>query len=234
MALQLKNKAKEENTAPEKSKKGKYKRKRNVFGKRLTRFGLFGLIIGLTLAFAITKTVFTLQQNRKQAKIKQDLTNVEQQINDYKKQINKKTESYENVGELIATLPVSFDQQATSLDLDRMVRLSGLKESDSRKIDPNITTMPFECSVSTVKAVKITMVLYGKNDEIESALTLINCLTEYKHENFYYIESFSYSEDRSLHKRTTITVEMYTFYNDVEISSSTPENTDTATTTTTK
>lgn len=234
MALQLKNKAKEENTAPEKSKKGKYKRKRNVFGKRLTRFGLFGLIIGLTLAFAITKTVFTLQQNKKQAKINQDLTNVQKQINEYKKQIDKKTESYENVGELIATLPVSFDQQATSLDLDRMVILSGLKESSSRTIDPKITSLPFECSVSTVKAVQITMTLYGKNDDIDSVLTFIDCLTEYKHENFYYIESLDFAEDRSLHKRTTITVSMYTFYNDVEISPSTPENTATTTTTTTK
>lgn len=232
MALQLKNKAKEENTSQETTKKGKYKRKRNVFGKRLARFGLFGMIIALALAFAVVKVTFTLQQNKKQKKIDQDLETVKAQITEYKKQINKKTDKYENVGELIATLPVSFDQQATSLDLDRMVILSGLTEStlSTRKISTDISYLPFECSVPTVKAVKITMTLYGENDDIDSILDFINCLTDYEHENFYYIESLEYSEDRVLYKRSTINVSLFTFYNDVEISPETPtDNTNTNT-----
>ena len=235
MALQLKNKAKEENTNPEKSKKGKYKRKRNVFGKRLTRFGLIGLVIGLVVSFAVVKVVFTLQQNKKQAKMDQDLVTVKELIKEYKREINKKTDTYENVGELIATLPVSFDQQATSLDLDRMVILSGLTESttSTRKINTNVSTLPFECSVSTVKAVQITMTLYGKNDDVESALNFIDCLTDYKHENFYYIESLNYSEDRSIYKRSTINVVLYTFYNEVEISTEESANTNTDTKNTT-
>jgi len=235
MALQLKNKAKEENTAVETSKKGKYKRKRNVFGKRLTRFGLIGMIVALTVGFAVVKVTFTLRQNNKQDKIDRDLQDVKAQIKEYKKQINKKAESYENVGELIATLPVSFDQQATSLDLDRMVILSGLTESttSTRKIDTNVSTLPFECSVETVKAVQITMTLYGKNDDIKSVLDFMNCLNDYKHENFYYVESLDYLEDRDMYRRTTINVILYTFYNDVEISPETPtDNTDTKTTTT--
>ena len=235
MALQLKNKAKEENTTPEKNKKGKYKRKRNVFGKRLTRFGLFGMTAALVIAFAVVKVVFTLSQNKKQTKMEQDLAAVDAQIADYKKQINKKTDSYENVGELIATLPVSFDQQATSLDLDRMVILSGLTESTTatRKINTEVSALPFECSVDTVKAVQITMTLYGKNDDINSVLSFIDCLTDYEHENFYYIESLNYSEDRSIYKRSTINITLYTFYNEVEITTPT-DNTDTKTNTQTK
>ena len=67
MALQLRNKVekdKKDNT----SKVGKYKRKRNVFGKRLTRFGLIGTIAGLVLVFAFVKVFFTIQQSKKQKK----------------------------------------------------------------------------------------------------------------------------------------------------------------------
>lgn len=234
MALQLKNKAKEEKTEVEKSKKGKYKRKRNVFGKRLTRFGLIGVIIALVVAFAVVKTVFTLQQNKKQKKIDQDLTDVKAQIKEYKRQINRKADTYENVGELIATLPVSFDQQAISLDLDRMVILSGLTEStiETRRINTNITTLPIECSIPTVKAVQITMTLYGVNDDVNSILKFMDCLSDYKHENFYFIESLDYNEDRTILKRSTIKVVLYTFYNEVEIAPVTPtDNTNTNTTT---
>lgn len=234
MALQLKNKAKEEKTDVEKGKKGKYKRKRNVFGKRLTRFGLIGVILLLVVSFAVVKVVFTLQQNNKQKKIDQDLVNVKAQIKEYKRQINKKADNYENVGELIATLPVSFDQQAISLDLDRMVILSGLTESTTvtRKINTNVSTMPFECSVQTLKTVQINMTLYCENDDINSILKFMDCLSDYKHENFYYVESLEYFEDRSIFKRGSIQVILYTFYNDVEIATTTPtDNTNTNTTT---
>jgi len=236
MALQLKNKAKEENTEKESGKKGKYKRKRNVFGKRLTRFGLIGTIVGLAVAFAIVKTVFTLNQNKKQAKINQNLNDVEAKIKEYRKELSKKSDTYENVGKLIATLPISFDRQATSLDLDRMIILSGLTESTTttRKIS-EANAMPIECSVSTVKAVQIQMTVNGEVDNIEPILKLINYLCDYSHENFYYISSVSYSEDRTVFKRSQTTLTLYTFYNDVDIAPETPaNNTDTKTNTQTK
>ncbi len=236
MALELKNKVskeKKENT----SKNGKYKRKRNVFGKRLTRFGFIGTIIGLVICFAAVKVFFTLQQNKKQQKIDKELAEVKQKIKDYKKELNKKQESYTNVGELIATLPASFDRQATSLDLDRIVILSGLTESttSTRKMT-EASALPFECSVSTVKAMQINMTLYGKVDDIDSVLNFINYLTEYSHENFYYIESLNYSEDRSIYKRSSTSVTLYTFYNDIELNPVVPNgdanNTNTNTNTT--
>ncbi len=232
MALQLKNKVKEEKKDTSVSKSGKYRRKRNVFGKRLTRFGLIGVIIGLVVIFAAVKTIFTLSQNKKQKKIDNDLINVQNEIIEYKKKINRKADSYENVGELIATLPATFDRQATSLDLDRIVILSGLTESttSTRKMS-EASTMPFECSVNTVKAIEITMTLYGKNDDIDSVLNFMNYLTDYTHENFYYIEEIKFSEDRRINKRTTTTITLYTFYNDVTLSTPT-DNTNTQTTTT--
>lgn len=234
MALQLKNKAKEENIEVEKGKKGKYKRKRNVFGKRLTRFGLFGTIIGLIIAFTVVKVVFTLNQNNKQKKIDDDLTEVNNKIKEYRKELSKKQESYANVGELIATLPTTFDQQATSLDLDRMIILSGLTESTtSIRTMVEVEGMPFECSIPTVKAVKISLTLYGKVDDINSAINFIDYLTDYGHENFYYINDFNYAEERAIHNRSTITVNLFTFYNDVELTPA-PEDTDTKTNTQTK
>lgn len=231
MALQLKNKVDKEKKDTSLSKNGKYKRKRNVFGKRLTRFGLIGTIIGLVLVFAAVKVIFTLQQNAKQKKIDDDLVAVKEEIKNYKRQINRKADSYENVGELIATLPASFDRQATSLDLDRMVILSGLSESttSTRKMT-EASTLPFECSVSTVKAYQITMTLYGKVDDVNSVLNFMNYLMDYSHENFYYIESINYSEDRSIYKRSTTTITLYTFYNDIELTPVAPANNNTQTT----
>jgi len=228
MALQLKNKVSKEKDESSIKKSGKYKRKRNVFGKRLFRFGLVGTIIGLVVAFAIVKTVFTLSQNKKQAKIDEELKKVQDDIKTYKRQINRKAETYENVGELIATLPATFDRQATSLDLDRIVILSGLSESTTatRKISESVD-MPFECSVDSVKAVKITMTLYGKNDDIQSILNFINYLTDYSHENFYYIESLNYTEDRSVFRRSTTSIVLYTFYNEVQLNPTTQTTTTT-------
>ena len=218
MALQLKNKVKKENQN-EAVKAGKYKRKRNVFGKRLTRFGLIGTIIFLLVAFVAVKVVFTLSQNKKQKKVESDLVAINQQIKQYQSSINKKADSYQNVGELIATLPLSFDRQATSLDLDRMVILSGLTESGTatRKMS-QVSTMPFKCSVSTVKAVQITMTLYGKTDDVDSFLDFIDLLTNYEQENFYYIDSISYKEDRNYDNRSTTVIKFYTFYNEIELS----------------
>ena len=231
MALQLKNKVKEEKNDLDKSKKGKYKRKRNVFGKRLTRFGLIGLIIGLVIAFTVTKVVFTLNQNNKQNKIDNDLVAVNNKIKEYRRELGKKQDTYENVGELIATLPASFDQQATSLDIDRMLILSGLTENPSftRKIG-EIETLPIDCSINTVKAVRIEMSLLGKQDDVESALKLWDYLTAYNHENFYYIETFTYTEERAPFNRSSIRVVLYTFYNDVELKTETETNTNTTTT----
>ena len=237
MALQLKNKVDKEKKETSLTKKGKYKRKRDVFGKRLTRFGLIGVIIGLVVAFAVVKTVFTLRQNSKQKKIDEDLLNVQNEIKDYKRKINKKADSYENVGELIATLPATFDRQATSLDLDRMVILSGLTESTIvTRTMAESENMPFECSVDTVKSVKITMTLYGKVDDVDSVLTFMNYLVDYTHENFYYIESVNFTEDKAVLKRTTTSIILYTFYNDVTLVNPTEPtgNTNTNTNTTTQ
>jgi hypothetical protein len=233
MALQLKNKAKEDNNT-EKSTKGKYKRKRNVFGKRLTRFGLIGMIAGLAIAFAVVKITFTLTQSKKQNKIDNDLTEVNKKIKEYRRDLAKQQDSYANVGKLIATLPASFDQQATSLDLDRIIILSGLTESglNSRQMTES-DTMPIDCSISTVKAIKINMTLYGKLDDIDSTLKFIKYLTDYEHENFYYIENISYSEDRSIYIRSQLNVTLYTFYNEVELKTETETNTDTNTNTNT-
>lgn len=232
MALQLKNKAKEEKKDNTLTKKGKYKRKRNVFGKRLTRFGLIGLVIGLVAAFAVIKVVFTLSQNNRQKKIDEDLVKVQNEIKDLKLKINRKAESYENVGELIATLPASFDRQATSLDLDRIVILSGLKESTTATRQMvEVSSLPFECTVGTVKAVQIRMTLYGNTDDIDSVLSFFNYLTDYSHENFYYIGDINFTDDRYIYKRTTTELTIYTFYNAVDLPSS-ETNTDTTTTTT--
>ncbi|MBP5446307.1 MAG: hypothetical protein J6Y28_09070 [Acholeplasmatales bacterium] len=219
MALQLKNKTKEENTEKDKAKKGgKYRRKRNVFGKSTTRFGLIGVIAFLAIAFVSLKVIATLKQNKDQKRIDDKLAEVEKKIKKDQAELNKKIATYENVGKLIATLPASFDQQATSIDLDRIITLSGLTESgiSTRKIS-EISTMPISCSVSTVKAVQIQLTLYGENDDIDSTLKFVNYLSDYSHENFYYIEKLSYAEDRLVNKRSTTTVTMYTFYNDTDL-----------------
>lgn len=237
MALQLKNKVKEENTDSKKSTKGKYKRKRNVFGKRLTRFGLIGMIVGLAIAFAVVKVVFTLNQNNKQKKIDDDLAEVNKKIKEYRNELGKTQDTYANVGELIATLPTSFDQQATSLDLDRMIILAGLSENSTvtRKMI-EVEKMPIECTVPTVKAVQIEMSLIGKADDVNAALKFLDYLTDYKHENFYYIDTFSYAEERAPFNRTSLRVVLYSFYNDIDLTPAIEDNTNTNTnsTTTTK
>jgi len=221
MALQLKNKVDKEKNESSTNKKGKYKRKRNVFGKRLFRFGLVGTIIGLAVCFAVIKVTFTLAQNKKQKKIDADLAAVKEQIKIYKRQINREAEKYENVGELIATLPTSFDRQATSLDLDRMVILSGLTESTTNTRKMSEAAMPFECSVSTVKAVQITITLEGKNDDIQSVLNFMDYLTDYSHENFYYIDTIKFKDDRMLNRRSISSFTLYTFYNDINLTPTT-------------
>ena len=232
MALQLKNKAKEEKTESEKNKKGKYKRKRNVFGKRLTRFGLIGLIAGLIVAFVIVKVVFTLNQNSKQKKIDKKLTEVKQVIEETRRKLAQKQKNYANVGKLISTLPTTYDRQALSIDLNRMVVLSGLEESkySDRKIT-ELDKCPIECSINTIKAVQIDMYLTGELDNPTKVLNFIDFLTEYTHENFYYIETIDYKEDRYVSHQTETKITMYTFYNDVTLSTPT-ENTDNTTTTT--
>lgn len=233
MALQLKNKAKEDKPVEGKKNTGKYKRKRNVFGKSLTRFGLIGLIIGLVVIFATVKVVFTLNQNKRISKVNEEYDIAKAKNDDLRLKIAaaKKQAKYENVGELIATLPANFDKQALSKDLDRIVSLSGLSEvALSRSISPDVD-LPFNCSVSTVKAVKITMSLSaGIDNDIDDALTFIKYLINYDLENFYYIETFSYSVANIVTKQSTFYVEFYTFYNDVNISNQT--TTTTATTTT--
>lgn len=231
MALQLRNKVSKDKNENATAKTGKYKRKRNVFGKRLFRFGLVGTIVALVVCFAVVKVIFTLQQNNRQKKIDKELALVKEQIQIYKNQINRKEKAYENVGELIATLPVSFDRQATSLDLDRIVILSNLKESttNTRKIVEDVT-IPFDCSVSTVKAVQITMTLNGPiDDEVKPLLDLINYLTDYDHENFYYINDIEFKVDKIIQKKTEIRIELFTFYNDIALNPTTPTNTTTTT-----
>jgi len=231
MALQLRNKVSKDKDEKTTTKTGKYKRKRNVFGKRLFRFGLVGTIVALVICFAVVKVIFTLQQNNRQKKIDKELALVKEQIQTYKRQINRKADTYENVGELIATLPVSFDRQATSLDLDRIVILSGLTEStlNTRKITEG-ETVPFECSVSTVKAVKIEMTLNGTlTDEEKPILKFIDYLTDYTHENFYYIENIDFKVDRTIQKRTETKITLYTFYNDIALNPTTQTNTTTTT-----
>lgn len=230
MALQLKNKAKEEKTESEKNKKGKYKRKRNVFGKRLTRFGLIGLIIGLVAVFAVVKVVFTLNQNAKQKKIDKKLDEVKALIEDTRRQLARKQESYDDVGKLIATLPTNFDRQATSLDLDRMVILSELTENDSsrsiKEVEKN--ACPLEYSIDTVKPILIEMVLYGELYNVNPILNFIDYLTDYNHENFYYIESIKVIEDTRVYNKNEIRIKMYTFYNDVTLQPVVPTETTTA------
>ena len=229
MALQLKNKAKEDTSSNnEQAKKGKYKRKRNVFGKRLTRFGLFGLIAFLAIALVSVKVFFTINQNKKQKKIESRLAQVDADIKKYKKK--NKDDAYKNVGELIATLPTSFDRQAVSIDIDRMAILAHLEEDTYARDNVDAPKLPIECSVSTVKAKKIMTKFYGKLDDYNAAISMLNSLCNYEFENFYYIESFIYVEDRNLSKETTITIEFYTFYNEIELTSS--SSTDTTTTTT--
>lgn len=230
MALQLKNKVKEEKPESEKGKKGKYKRKRNVFGKRTTRFGLIGLIIGLGIVFVVVKVLFTVNQNNKQKKIDKKLAEVKQQIETTRAKLAQKQKDYANVGKLISTLPTSYDRQALSIDLNRMVVLSGLEESIySNRIINELDKCPIECSVSTIKAVKIEMDLYGELDKPENILNFISYLTEYNHENFYYIETLDYKEDRAIAHKSETKILMYTFYNDVTLTTPT---TDTTTTTT--
>ena len=222
MALQLKNKVDKEKKDTSTSKTGKYKRKKNVFGKSTTRFGLIGTVAVLVVAFVALKTIATLSQNKRQKKIVDENTRVEEQIKQYQRELRQQEAEYKNVGELIATLPTSFDQQATSLDIDRIIILSGLKESTltTRKITPE-EEMPVECSVSTVKAIKITLTLYGANDDIDSVLKFFNLINQYSHENFYYIESLNFVEDRTIYKRTSTSITMYTFYNDITLSTET-------------
>jgi len=229
MALQLKNKAKEEKTESEKNKKGKYKRKRNVFGKRLTRFGLIGLIIGLVAVFAVVKVVFTLNQNAKQKKIDKKLNEVKALIDETRRELARKQNNYDNVGKLISTLPTNYDRQALSIDLNRIVVLSELEESTltNRKIT-ELDACPIECTVSTVKAVQIDMVLYGELDKPENVLRFINYLTEYSHENFYYIDTIEYKEDRAIYRKSETKIKIYTFYNDVTLQPVVPTETTTA------
>ena len=100
-----------------------------------------------------------------------------------------------------------------------MITLSGLTESvtATRKIS-EVETMPIKCTVSTVKAVQIQLTLYGEADDIDSTLKLVNYLTDYSHENFYYIANLVYTEDRSIYKRNTTSITLYTFYNAVDLS----------------
>jgi len=229
MALQLKNKVKEEKPESDKSKKGKYKRKRNVFGKRLTRFGLYGLIIGLIAVFAIIKVVCTINQNNRQKKLEKKLEETNMLIEQTRAKLARKQKSYDNVGKLISTLPTSFDRQAISIDLNRIVALSGLTESKitKRQISPS-DSMPISCSVSSVKSISIEMVLYGDLYDYESLLSFVEYLTDYKLEYFYFIESIYYREDIHVSGKSEIKIKMYTFYNDVTLATPT---TDTTTTT---
>ena len=224
MALQLKNKVAKDKPTDASGKKGKYKRKRNVFGKKLFRFGLVGTIIVLILGFVAIKTIFTIQQNNKQKKIDRELEEVNKNIKDYKRKLQMTPQTYENVGKLIATLPMGYDQQALSLDIDRIVILSGLKETKtSRKIDP--TSMPFEIqdaeAKKTVKAVKITLSLTTGKDDYGSVLGLVDLLSKYDHENFYYIEKISYKEGNSRENYAVVYLEMYTFYNEIQTTTQT-------------
>jgi hypothetical protein len=230
MALQLKNKVKEEKPESEKKKSGKYKRKRNVFGKRTTRFGLYGLIIGLIAIFAIVKVVCTINQNNKQKKIEKKLSETNALIEETRRKLAKKQVSYDNVGKLISTLPTTFDKQAISIDLNRIVVLSQLEESKQikRSITP-VDSCPIKSSVSTVKAVAINMVLYGDLYNYDSFISFVDFITQYNHEYFYYVQEIKYLEDKAVHNKCEIQIKMYTFYNDVSLSTSTTNTTTTTT-----
>ena len=111
-----------------------------------------------------------------------------------------------------------------------MIILAGLTESTTNiRTMTEVNSLPIECSISTVKAVQIKLTLYGNNDDFDSTLNLMKYLTDYNHENFYYIDEFNYSEDRSIFKRTTISITLYSFYNDVELKTETNADTNTNT-----
>lgn len=217
MGLELKNKVKKEKE--QKEQKGKFKRKRDVFGKRLTRFGIIALVALEVVAFGAVKIVVTMNQNKKQTKIDEDIANVNKEIKNYNSQLKKKAETYENVGNLIATLPTSFDQQAASLDLDRMVILSGLSETgtNSRSFS-ELPSNPFEFGTSSIKTISIRISLSTSGNICDKYLNFIDYLSNYKQENFYYIQDFSYSYN-SVNNSTTGSFTLYTFYNDVALNS---------------
>lgn len=199
-------------------KKAKYRRKKDVFGKSLSRVGIFVLIILELVAFGIVKTVFTIKQNNEQKTIETEIKTLDADIAQRTLESRIKQQKIDNIGTLIATLPTSFDKQAVYLDIDRIITLSGLKIDDMVKRTCEETEMmPFETTTTTLKANKINFRVVGQLDDIDAIVKFITYLTEYEHENFYYISSIIYSESRNIDIRSVCTFEIYTFYNDVII-----------------
>lgn len=216
MALELK--IKQEKDKGETNKK-KFKRTRDVFGKRLSRIGIFVLIIFEVLAFATVKVLVTKKQNDRQNKIEKNIQSILSDIAVQNAKYTSKKEELKDIGKLIATLPTSFDRQATNLDIDRMISLCGLTEDSvvTRTYDEK-AALPFDSKNSTLKAVRISFTVIGDVDDIDAITDFITYLTDYKHENFYYIYSLEYLETRNVNVRSRCSFEIYTFYNDVVFS----------------
>ena len=211
----------------EKTKQAKFKRKKDVFGKSLSRVGIFVLIILEIIAFVTVKTVFTIKQNNEQKAIEAEIKKLDKDIAQRTIDSRAKTQKIDNIGTLIATLPTSFDKTAVYMDIDRIIDLSGLTIDNDMKRTCNevkneeITKLFAGLGLSTsapaqtLKANKINFRVVGKVDEIGAILKFITYLTDYEHENFYYISSMIYNEFRSNNIRSTCTIEIYTFHNDV-------------------
>lgn len=193
-------------------KQKKFKRRRDVFGKRLFRIWLVALIAVEALAITFVSLRLKSNQKEQKTKIENEISTIQSRIEYLLRLSNKKQTTYEDIGTLVATLPSSFDKQTCNIDIDRLLSISGLVESKNTvRIFSDNAAIPFTTSVKTLKAVQINLTV--QSEDISYVLAFIDNVTNYEQENFFYIDSIVYSND----DRGTCVFVLYTFYNDVAV-----------------
>lgn len=209
------------------------KRKRNVFGQKISSRGVIVLIV-LEIGL-ITFLYFFL------SRVQNDLIETESELVDhYNSEIVRlnsleiDSQIIQNIGDLIPTLPTSFVQQECSLDIDRIKNMSDVLgtnpdyevdmeypipleftegSTDDQKLAQ--TTQQLD-AVKTLEIVKIEFTI--TTNDINKLLTFINYLTNYENERFFYIAEIDII-DIGIDYSTDGTAEfiVYTFYNNVDI-----------------
>ena len=187
-------------------------RKIDVFGRKINQTKPLYLII---LVFIIVIAAY-FAIVRFQANELQDLKDQEEELNTQIDAILNANEelSYHEIGEIIQYLPNTYNQTSIISDLNFVKNVSGLALATGYQTTFTVdTTSPFEEELpSTVRFIKIVITM--NIDDPLLILDYVDYLIE--QDQIYYLNKLnvSYLSDGA----ASIQLEIYTFYNAVDIS----------------
>jgi hypothetical protein len=184
-------------------------RKYDVFGRRIGQVKFVYLLVLIFIVILAGYFGLTALQNHRLETLRAEETLLNQQITAVRTSLENQT--YHEIGEIIQSLPNTYQQMELTDEIEYVQNLSGLSAVDDLvlTIDPEAQT-PFEEDLpSTIRFVQITLTM--TLDDSADILTFMDNLLD--QDRLYHIDAVSVQ----LTDGGGAYVEMvvYTFYNDV-------------------